>query len=56
MIIIRTKRGRYHQGSRINYSVATPEACNIDQTEWIEVPEIPEGTDPKRICRRCFKE
>lgn len=49
--------GRFHKRVRIGKGLATLEQCNQDNAgEYDILFDLPDGLDPKKLCRRCFAE
>lgn len=57
-VFVRNKHnGRWHVAQRnmVTATLFTPEACNLDDAERLEVyPALPESVEGSEMCRRCY--
>lgn len=57
-VYVRNKvNGRWHVAQRnmVSDALFTPEACNLDDAERLEVyPALPDSVEGDQMCRRCY--
>lgn len=53
-VLLRTRAGRYHQGTVDGDRLLTSESCNLDDSPAEVMVGSLEDADPDALCERCF--